>query len=289
MTRFKLLSVVGGSSLVVTVSAVLSPAVTTGQQSATVQQEARTALGGEQRFAGLRAIEMRGRRMLSSGRSAVVEIYWQSPDRCVRIDTVGGIRRRMGFNGSEPIIEFTNPSGMTRVPLTEPRAGLSAVRPEAALAEQRLEFARLLFGFFGAFPSWSPVTFNGVSSAVGREHLLRAVDSRGQILELFVDAVGGMPTKLKWQEAHRPVSQEPLAALRPGSRPDQRSSETATMAVVFEAHRHVEGFYWPHRIRRIRNDIVLEDIAIDSLAINRAIDARTFKPLLSAPKRDTHD
>jgi hypothetical protein len=206
-------------------------------KAAAVMADARKALGGDAKLAGLKGLSLRAefRRELSTmvqgggstfvmiggggslaggGAGAQVtgslEIDLLFPDKFYREETSTGgfaITRIDGFEGDRPFLQLVSNSPGTRVGADNPAA--DPVRAKAALKRANTDLARLMLGLVAGTQPGLPVTYayaGQAESPDGTAHVLDVAGPNDFKARLFIDTATNLPLMLTYVEAEmRPV------------------------------------------------------------------------------------
>ena len=178
--------------------------------------QAREALGGEKRLAGVKNFVATGRTRQVRGDNLVpieFEISVELPDKYVRKDEIPAQESgptSTGFNGDE-LIQLPIPTapvpppgaaGRAAGPATPPpQAQLDAMKANRVNAVKQ-DFVRLTLGMFaGSFSSY-PLTFSYVGQAEapqGKADVLEAKAAPNFTVRLFVNSQTHLPVMVSWQ------------------------------------------------------------------------------------------
>lgn len=170
---------------------------------------ARKALGGEAKIAGVKTFIATGRTRQVRGENLVpieFEIQAEMPDKYSRRDEfpaqdAGPVTA--GFVGDQLVL-------IPRPVPPPPRPGMPAPPPGAMEAQLRArtmqakqDFARLLLGMFAGTSSAFPVTYAYVAQAEAPQGKADVIDVKGPnnfTARLFIQADTGLPIMLSWQQ-----------------------------------------------------------------------------------------
>jgi hypothetical protein len=237
----------GVAAFAVIVAAYCAVSMTAQAQSdakaGAVIADVRTALGGEQKMAAVRALSLRAdyRRELSAGgpgggtmtvvmmggpggsasssqqASGKIEIDLDLPDNYLRSDigsAAFGMTRTEGFESSRPFLEVVpNAPGM-RIQVDNPAS--DPARAQSALKRSRIDVARLLLGLTGRTQPGFAVTYTYGGQAESPDGRADIVDIAGQDdfkCRLFVDVETHLPLMLTYME---PEARVIMRAMGPG-------------------------------------------------------------------------
>jgi hypothetical protein len=189
--------------------------------------DARAALGGEQKLAGLRTFAATGQSTRVSGDTSSaptdVEMAFELPDRYMRKDVVAQmmnmtITRTSGFNGDTAINIVDQPPAMggtmiVRMGPGGPPPGVAPTPEQEAKAKQqqllsaRQDFARFTLGVLLASPAVYPLEFKyggQAESPDGKADIVDVTGEGGFAVRLFIDVKTHLPLMLSW------MAKEPL-------------------------------------------------------------------------------
>jgi hypothetical protein len=286
-----------------------------GDAAATVLAEARKALGGEQKIAGVKSVLATGRTRQVRGDNLVpieFEIAIELPDRYVRKDEIPAQESGptlTGFSGTE-LIQFPPPGapGGRGAPVS-PERGSGPARaggpptPEQQEAARRMrlagvkqDFVRLTLGMFAASFASAPLTFSYVAKAEapdGKADVIAVTGPDNFSARLFVNADTHLPIMLTWTQPGPargmprggPVSPErggvPAREGGPPGREGGGPSPVATpppeSRLFYADYRDVSGLKLPFRLRRALGADTIEETTFDSFKINSKIDPKKFE------------
>jgi hypothetical protein len=250
-------------------------------KAAAVMADARAALGGDRRIAGVKTFIATGRTRQVRGDNLIpieFEIHTELPDKYARRDEFPAQDNgpaTIGFNGNTLI---QNP------PPSAPRGGGPVEGPEqqataarARIASVKQDFARLMIGMFASSFSSFPLTFAYVAQAEAPQGKADVVDATGPgdfRLRLFISSETHLPIMLTWQA--------PTAPSRGGGPPPAGPAPAASQPVerrmYFGEYREVDGLKLPFRIRVAVGADTTEETTFDTFRINAPIDSRRFQP-----------
>jgi hypothetical protein len=213
--------VIGVAAAVLASAVSITRAQAPAKDAAVILAQAREALGGEKRLAGIRNFIATGRTQQVRGDNLVpieFEIAVELPDKYVRKDEIPAQESgptSTGFNGDE-LIQVPVPAapmpppGMGRAGAPAgppPQAQLDAMRT-ARLAAVKQDFVRLMLGMFAGSVSAYPMTFTYVGEAEapqGRADVLEAKAPPNFALRFFVNSQTHLPIMVSWQAPGRPA------------------------------------------------------------------------------------
>jgi hypothetical protein len=253
---------------------------------------ARTAMGGGA-LDSVRTLRLIGRAARDFGvmrLSGHVELRVAFPARYVRVDrfTLGGPTSEMavGFNGAAPIQWASGPGGVRIDPAALVPESARAAAVQAAIDAARQELALLLLGFGLPLESY-PFEFSSDGTAEapdGTADVIAVRHAAGLTARLFIDARSRLPLMVSWSgpdvlDAARTVTGSQQR--RPG--PADREAVLAQVPVVehriyFSDYRPNGRLRWPFRVRRAVKNVLVEDLAFDTLDVNVALDEGAFRP-----------
>jgi hypothetical protein len=267
-------------------------AAQSGDASAIVSQ-ARQALGGDSRLAGVKTFIATGRTRQVRGDNLVpieFEIQTELPDRYSRRDEFPAQDAgpaTSGFNGSDLIQLPPPPAPVARPggpPPPSPEQQQAALRSRVAAIKQ--DFARLMLGLLVTTPSSFPVTFTYAGQAEapqGKADVLDGSGPAGFAARLFIDSQTHLPIMVSWQQAAPPARrggpppQPPAAAGAPGpSGALPAAPPSVEHRLYFADFRDVDGVKWPFRLRHAVAGDTIEETTVDRYRINARVDPRRF-------------
>jgi hypothetical protein len=288
-----------------TIAAAQAP--TPADRAAKVLADARAALGGEEKIAGVKNFTTTGRTRRVQGDNLVpieFEMAVELPDKYMRRDEIPAQESDPTTNG------FNGEALVQSPPMTppEPRPGMPA--PPAgqfdAMQKQRVlstkqDFARLMLGMFATSYSGYPLMFRYIGQAEapqGKAHVLEAAGAGNFVVRFFVHTETNLPVMVSWQPvfAKAPVSAEATAGkpappapsqsptAPPAKPPAPSQPPTAPSAkppaehrLYFADYRDVDGLKLPFRLRRAVGADTTEETTFDRFRINTKIDPRKFE------------
>jgi hypothetical protein len=274
------------------VCAVLASRPATGQSQEGVSRdanatrviaEARSALGGDGKLAGIKTFILTGRTRQVRGDNLVpieFEIQAELPDKFARRDEFPAQDAGptvIGFNGDRlvqipaPQPPPARPGGP---PPPTPQQLEAAAR--AQLVDAKQEFARLMLGLFAASYPSLPLTFVYVGQAEAPQGRADVVDAKGPgdfAARLFVDATNHLPIMLSWQGR-----QPPARGRGPAGPPTGAPSSPVENRLYFAEYRAFDGLQLPTRVRRAVAGDTTEETIFDRFRINARVDPRRFEP-----------
>ncbi len=192
----------------------------------------RTALGGEQKIAALKALSLRADYRREAGTMAggggsgqfimmtgpgggpgggggqttgKIEIDLELPERYLRSEVGTGsfaLTRTEGFEGSRPFMEVTGNSPGMRIMADSPAA--DPTRSKLALKRSNSELARMMLGLVGTTQPHFPVTYAyaGIAeSPDGKAHIIDVSGPEAFKVRLYVDTESHLPLMLTYMEA----------------------------------------------------------------------------------------
>lgn len=200
----------GYFTIVILSAAPTLPAQQTPDANAVLAQ-AREALGGEKRLAGVKSLIATGRTRQVRGDNLVpieFEIAWELPDKYVRKDEIPaqetGITS-LGFNGDE-LIQLPPASPSSAASGSAPPANVVDAQRRARVATLKQDVARLMLGLFAGSSSAFPLTFTYVAQAEapqGRAHVIEAKGPDNFAARLFVHTDTHLPIMVSWMTGGR--------------------------------------------------------------------------------------
>jgi hypothetical protein len=266
--------------------------------AATVLADARKALGGEQKIAGVKTVLATGRTRQVRGDNLVpieFEIAMELPDRYVRKDEIPAQESGptlTGFSGTE-LIQFPLPGAPQRGggPAREgggPPAPPTPEQQEAArrmrLAGVKQDFVRLTLGMFASSFASAPLTFSYVAKAEapdGKADVLTVTGPDNFSARLFVNAETHLPIMMTWTQTgpggRGPGGRGPAAAGREGGGPPPAAAPPPESRLFYADYRDVSGLKLPFRLRRALGPDTTEETTFDSFKINSKIDPKKFE------------
>jgi hypothetical protein len=193
---------------------VMRTPVAAADQATDTLQRARTALGGEDALAKVKAIAAKGtfrREMGPRQMEGVLTVTIERPDRMHRSEDMemmgGASMERITALARDTSWEDTQNRGgmgggmMMQMVMRGPNGEQATPEQMAEMRTRRMkvELNRWLLAFFAS--SDQPMTYAGTAEAPeGKAEVLEIKDERGQAVRLFVDQQSGMPLMLTYQE-----------------------------------------------------------------------------------------
>jgi hypothetical protein len=252
-------------------------------KGAALLAQARQALGGEDRLAAVRTLDVRGPFRRAAGQNTIegeLQIRLERPDKLRRDEDLsppgGGpaIVRTEVLNGEDLWDE--NPAGRGAGRFAMRGGGgdrgrgadAPAIDPARMAEVQRrarqTDLARLLLVWLLATDA--PVAWVGVAEAPdGRADVLEIAPAGQPAMRLFLDESSHLPLMLTWQA---------MAPQRGrGGRPPQAQ---ATLQLTFGDYKAVDGLRFPHLITRGTPEQTLEEWTIDSYRVNPSFRSNVF-------------
>ncbi len=254
-----------------------------------VMADARAALGGDAKIAGVKTFIATGRTRQVRGENLVpieFEIQAELPDKYSRRDEfpaqdAGPVTA--GFAGDALVL-------IPRPAPPPPRPGAPAPPPGApeAMLRQRLntakqDFARLMLGMFATTTPAFPLTYSYVGQAEAPQGKADVIEAKGPnnfTARLFIAGDTKLPIMLSWQApgppagppGAKPVPGPPGAAAPPAGPPKPMPEQR----LFFADYRDVDGLKLPFRIRRATGAETTEETTFDRYRINVRVDPRRF-------------
>lgn len=268
----------------------------------------RQALGGDQKLAAVRTLELNGRSTrVDGGQSLPAADYavaMELPDKFVEKGVMAqmgsvAITRTSGFNGEGVIEAIEAPPAMggvsiMRVGPGSPPPGVTPTPEQAeamhrgALAAAHEAFARIALGVFAASPSVFPLEFADAGQAEspdGTADVLAVTGPDGFAARLFVDTRTHLPLMLSWT-APEPLrlarmgggqGQVPTDAERARMLADARANRrTVEYRLYYGDYRSVSDITLPFHLQRSIDGQLTEDITFDRIRVNHPIDPHLF-------------
>jgi hypothetical protein len=179
-----------------------------------VLQDARAALGGEQKITAVKSFTATGRTRRVQGDNLVpieFEIAAELPDKYIRKDEIPA-------QESDPSTNGYNGDALVQVPPPSPPAGREGAPPpppaqfEAMLKQRattfKQDFARLMLGMFASsYPAY-PLTWRYIGQAEapqGKAHVLEGTGPGNFTIRYFVNMETHLPVMVSWQATARPA------------------------------------------------------------------------------------
>lgn len=299
------------NGLVVVMLAV--PAVLVGQAGDVqkVLADMKTALGGEERVAGVRALTATGRTLRTSQAGTTseqeFELALELPDKYMLRTVLANmgnmsVYRNSGFNGNGLINLIDQPpslgggGGAVAVRMMVPGGvGSGTPTPEQQvdvdrqlLQQQKREFGRLVVALFGSSYAGFPVEFSLVGEAEAADGKAWVIDVRGADefeTRLFVDTRTHLPLMQSWM-AMEPItmtqtmgrggapSTAEIEAMRAAAEANRRMVEHR---IYYSNYRAVSGVRFPHTMQRAIDGRPVEEMTFEQIRVNPKIDARKFE------------
>ncbi len=276
----------------------LTLAQTSGTDAAaTVLAEARKALGGEQKIAGVKTVLATGRTRQVRGDNLVpieFEIAMELPDRYVRKDEIPAQESGptlTGFSGAE-LIQFPLPGAPQRGggpgrdgggPPAPPTPEQQEAARRTRLAGVKQDFVRLTLGMFASSFASAPLTFSYVAKAEapdGKADVLAVTGPDNFTARLFVNADTHLPIMMTWTQTgpggRGPGGRGPAAG-REGGGPPPAATPPPESRLFYADYRDVSGLKLPFRLRRALGPDTTEETTFDTFKINSKIDPKKFE------------
>ena len=271
-----------------------------GPKGMALLAEARKAVGGDDRLAAVKALDVRGDFKRIAGQATVegeLQIRIELPDKLRRDEDLsppgGGpaIVRTEVLNGTTVWEE--NSAGGAFVRLGRGGdggrggSGRAASLDPAEIEEaqrnvRRTELARFLLAWLLAADG--PVAWIATAEAPeGKADVLEITPPSGPAVRVFLDQASHLPLMLTWEG---PAPQTMIAGRRGGRgarggdatppSPRRQGGPPATLQVTLSDYRTVNGIRLPHLMTRGVNDVTIEEWTIDSYRINPGFRANVF-------------
>jgi hypothetical protein len=219
-----------------------------------VMADARAALGGEAKIAGVKTFIATGRTRQVRGENLVpieFEIQAELPDKYSRYD-------EFPAQDAGPVTAGFVGDALVLIP-RPPAAQEAMLRQRLGAAKQ--DFARLMLGMFATSTAAFPLTYSYVGQAEAPQGKADVIDAKGPnnfTARVFIAGDTRLPIMLSWQPPGPPG--KPV--------PEQR--------LFFADYRDVNGLKLPFRIRRAVGSETTEETTFDRYRINVRIDPRRF-------------
>jgi hypothetical protein len=263
-------------------------------KGAALLAQARQAVGGEDRLAAVKTLDVRGPFKRSAGQSTIegeLQLRLERPDKLRRDEDMsppgGGpaIVRTEVLNGNE--IWEENPAGRGAgrfVMRGGGDRGGAADRPSidpAQIAEvqrraRQADLTRLLVAWL--LTADAPVAWVGIAEAPdGRADVLEITPTGQPAMRLFLDEKTHLPLMLTWQGMGPQMfvrgRGDGTGARGPGR--GARAAE-ATLRMTFGDYKTVNGLRFPHLITRGTSEQTVEEWTIDSYRVNPSFRSNVF-------------
>lgn len=225
-------------------------------------REAREALGGDAKLAGVRSLRFQGRAQilgvvngvakLGDPRSLDVRVLF--PAKYLRIENDTRVETRAGFDGDELL---------NAVKSLRSDVHYGATYSAQDLKLERARFVRFVLGMLAVVPSVVPLEIRrgagpGQVHASGPEDFDAVVDLDDR----------NVPVRVRYRDKVR--FPQPGSIMPP-------APETAEVTMTFEDRRPVNGISLAHRLVRTARDVVFEDLRFDTIAVNPPLAAADFR------------
>lgn len=273
-------------------------------RATTLLEQARRALGGEARLAGIGGLSCAGsysRQLQDRQLTGDLTIDLQLPDKMLRTETMNPIGDttitiEQGFNG-ETVLRHSASSGGG--PGMMFRTGGSNT-PEAQaqmLKSLKADAARLTLGLLLTASSAMPLDVSYAGEADGGDgHMADVIDAKGAgsfAARLFLDKTNHRPLMLTYRgiaprvvistehrDGHDPRMNQTLekAVDQKMAAAAERTLQTADIAVYFDEYKQVDGIWLPHRISRSIDGQPNEEWTFKTIKVNPAFKPATFEP-----------
>jgi hypothetical protein len=299
------------------VAASIAPSTAQDGKATQVMQQARTALGGEQKLAAVKALSLRASYqremafpgMTGGGRAVVrmeggggaigdnsqvtgeIEMDVELPAKYIKVDTSTGfmaMTRTEGFDGDRPFAHAAAANPGMRIQIDQP--GNDPARLKMALQRNQAELARLLLGILGATQPSFPVSYSYAGVAESADGKADMVDVKGPdnfAARLYLDVQTHLPMMLTYMA---PEPRIVMSTVDRGSHEaDRERAEKEREQVVsaapklveyrlfFSDYRDVGSLSLPHRIARGTAQKTTEQWEVKSYKINPTLKADRFK------------
>jgi hypothetical protein len=267
------------------------------RDAGTVLREMRAALGGDAALDAIQTLSVNGDSVLTfgmhSGRSSL-EVFALFPEHYLEIR-----RHHQSFPGPAPMeIESTNYLGFrvgelirrfdSTVPLPPPPE-----TPARLMRGVKHDFARLAVALFGRSFTGSPFVFSyvGPDTVEGQPaEVLEMQAPDGFVMRLYVNRTTHLPALIAWQDPPPLIvtaTATSTAVVRGGqvvsqsaptfnSGPPPPLGPDVMWRTTFSDFKVQDGLNWPHRVKKMAADKVVEDVKLGKFKINPKIDPRRF-------------
>jgi hypothetical protein len=256
-------------------------------------RQAREALGGDQKLRGVRSLSAAGRlRLVADGsdQSGHVQLDMLLPDRLKIAETlslIAGVEvtRVRALDGDKAWTDTSSGGGAgnTRVMILPPKT--SGDNIEAAREKwMQSELARLALGLLLAQPSSQSfeLTYAGEAEAQdGRADVLDVKTPGGPGMRLFLDqkthrplmiSYRGVPPRVNMNKTtttnkadlDKIIKEKTAGAAPVGAHPDTE------IQLVFSDYRQVNGVLLPHRMSKVADGKVFEELEVTKYKLNPA-------------------
>lgn len=259
-------------------------------KGAALLAEARKAVGGEERLAGVRTIQAAGDFKRIAGQNTIegsLELRLELPGRLRRDEDLsppgGGpaIIRTEVLNGTDVWDENTGGGPLIfrrGGPGDGGRGGRAPIDPgqlrELQLRARQADLARWRVALL--LSTSDPVTWIGTAEAPdGRADVLEITPAEGAATRLFLDAATHLPLMLTWQGVAPRIVIGRRGGDQAGGLPPA-GPQQATLRMTLGEYRTVDGIRLPHLITRGVNDETIEEWAVDRYRLNPSFRADTF-------------
>ena len=270
-------------------------------KGAALLADARRAIGGEDRVAGVKTLDVRGDFKRVAGQTTIqgeLQVRIERPDKLRRDEDLsppgGGpaIIRTEVLNGTTVWDENSGGGGFFVRQGRGGDAGRGArgnapnIDPAQLEDLQRrarqTELARFLLIWLLAADG--PVNWVATAEAPdGKADVLEITPASGPVLRLFLDQTTHVPLMITWQGT---PPQMVLAGRRGGrggrgddagaAPPPRQGGQPATLQLTLSEYKTVGGIKLPHLITRGVNDMTIEEWTIDSYRINQSFRSDVF-------------
>ncbi len=257
-----------------------------------VLKAARRAIGGPVESGAVRALTVSGRGKRAIGPMQIAgsfELYVLLPERAMRIDrlSVGGLRSEItsGFDGSLLIQRARGADGITLDPEALLPADIRQAARATAVRGARQDLALLLLGLVADSFPFFPLEFSYAGTADAPDGSADVILAQGRDLtaRLFIDARTRRPLLVSWNAPDVLGAARQLTEGTRGAPPAAADVEARARGplvehrLYFEAPRQSGAVTTPTLIRRAVGGRTTEEMTIDGLALNPAIDPALFE------------
>jgi hypothetical protein len=269
-------------------------------KGAALLADARRAIGGEDRLAGVKTLDVRGDFKRVAGQTTIqgeLQVRIERPDKLRRDEDLsppgGGpaIIRTEVLNGTTV---WDENSGGGRFFVRQGRGGDAGrgARGNAPIDPAQLEdlqrrarqteLARFLL--IWVLAADGPVNWVATAEAPdGKADVLEITPASGPVVRLFLDQTTHVPLMITWQG----TPPQMVFAGRRGGRggrgddagaapPPRQGAQPATLQLTLSEYKTVGGIKLPHLVTRGVNDMTIEEWTIDSYRINQSFRSDVF-------------
>jgi hypothetical protein len=275
------------------------------QRATDLLAQAREALGGESKLAGVHGLSAIGtyqRELGDRTMSGELTLDLELPDKMLRTESMNPmgdatVVMLQGLNGDRLLRNVRAPMGGPNIVMRMPPgggAGGTANDTESAerlaLRNQRAEFARMTIALLLTAPASMPMEYahGGQAESVdGRADVIDAKGAGGFAVRIFLDQQSHRPLMLSYrgvaprilmQTQRKEGGREPLHPDDPGKLAPgpNEAPQVVDISLYLDDYRSIDGVLLPHHLSRSIDGKPNEEIAFKTIKINPAFKADAF-------------